>query len=128
MSEPRATSSPELLQVKFIKCYLRENISFTIKMTLETGTSLGLLEFISVGHTESLKALCHPSSGRCRQTRHCEDNNPFHYHARIQKVLSEGPNSNGVFLSSFVYEGRGSQIPLKQAIIDPQAKPMMAKH
>ena len=28
-------------QVKFINCYLRQIISFTIKMTLETGTSLG---------------------------------------------------------------------------------------
>ena len=30
------------LQVKFIKCYLREIISFTKKMTLETGASLGI--------------------------------------------------------------------------------------
>ena len=32
--------SQELLQVKFINCYLREYISFTPKMTLETGASL----------------------------------------------------------------------------------------
>ena len=40
MSEPRTNPSPELLQVKVISCYLRENISFTRNMTLETGASL----------------------------------------------------------------------------------------
>ena len=32
--------SQEILQVKFINCYFREYISFTTKMTLETGASL----------------------------------------------------------------------------------------
>ena len=38
----KSSTSQELLQVKFINCYLREYISFTTKMTLETWASLGL--------------------------------------------------------------------------------------
>ena len=45
------SSSQELLQVKCINCYLREIISFTTKMTLETGASLS-------GALPSLFQLC----------------------------------------------------------------------
>ena len=40
VSEPRTSPSPELLQVKFINCYLREKISFTRKNDIRDWTSL----------------------------------------------------------------------------------------
>ena len=41
LSDSQIFQAENYFQVKFINCYLRQIISFTIKMTLETGTSLG---------------------------------------------------------------------------------------
>ena len=42
LSDSQIFQAENYFHVKFINCYLREIISFTKKMTLETGTSLGL--------------------------------------------------------------------------------------
>ena len=66
MSKPRTTPSEVY---KFINCYLGENVSFTTKMTLQTGASLKPWLLSSYENLKQNKTCCHPSHKQSKNKR-----------------------------------------------------------